>query len=124
VDFTQPTVSYQSTEGEITNKSLRIAAGDSIRHFRFGLPRGHTSTPWPYQLERNFSPSHTPSGRESSRPVRAAPRRNADADVPFSITRIDKLLGALERGNRGHRGSPRKQWLRRLLDWDVRGSGL
>lgn len=31
----------------------------------------------------------------------------------------EKLLGWLERGRRGHRDTPRKQWLRRLLDASI-----
>ena len=33
----------------------------------------------------------------------------------------EKLLAWLERGRRGHRDTPRKQWLRRLLDTDIWG---
>ena len=34
---------------------------------------------------------------------------------------IEKLLAWLERGRRGHRDTPRKRWLRRLLDADIWG---
>lgn len=33
----------------------------------------------------------------------------------------EKLLAWLERGRRGHRDTPRKLWLRRLLDTDIWG---
>ena len=34
---------------------------------------------------------------------------------------IEKLLAWLERGRRGHRDTPRKRWLRRLLDANIWG---
>jgi hypothetical protein len=34
---------------------------------------------------------------------------------------LEKLLEWLDRGRRGHRDTPRKQWLRRLLDADIWG---
>jgi hypothetical protein len=34
---------------------------------------------------------------------------------------LEELLAWLERGRRGHRDTPRKQWLRRLLDTDIWG---
>jgi hypothetical protein len=34
---------------------------------------------------------------------------------------IEKMLEWLERGRRGRRDTPRKQWLRRLLDADIWG---
>ena len=34
---------------------------------------------------------------------------------------LEKLLEWLERGRRGHRDTPRKRWLRRLLDANIWG---
>ena len=34
---------------------------------------------------------------------------------------IEKLRACLERGRRGHRDTPRKRWLRRLLDANIWG---
>jgi hypothetical protein len=34
---------------------------------------------------------------------------------------LEKLLEWLDRGRRGHRDTPRKQWLRRLLDANIWG---
>jgi hypothetical protein len=38
------------------------------------------------------------------------------ADQRTFRVNVEKLLAWLDRGRRGHRDTPRKQWLRRLLD--------